>query len=643
LPTSAAGDSALADRGDNAQCTKYFVNFDINIVLGNGATKPYSLAPTYYQSAAGAPAGFSINDYQQRTFTFTNVVDLPSPLGLAPPPSAACKCGKLLDLVISLDRSGSIPVSSWLLEYAFVQNLTGAFNYGPNMANVGIVNWNSAQWTSLDITVGTTAPVVQSAVNNMVCCGNPPTTTLTSSCCCCGTPIGGGIWAGGNMLLSSNRPKATKVIIVLTDGCQNHIWDAVNQVAIDCGCVSEKACATNTNCTSDITKWYQWTTQQIQGVKVIAVGVGTSATICTDQLNLLAGGDPTNVYNPQSWQDLQNLVQTISATACTTNNTLCPSCCGICTCGVCYPAVKCFDQDQCNLGAVDTNSQCCTVTPVVCTPGPCQSATCLPASGCSISNITCKPPGDCYEWYCNATSVNCATRPLSPLPTSCQNIIIPQCVTDGDCGGRSKCQNDTCVNGTCFHTPVVCPPSDQCNTIVCKPASGCVTTTQICNDNNACTSDKCDPVVTGGCVYTNITCPDYQDPCLVTYCDTTYGCLNQTSIDILPICSNLTAGNCSQIKCANKTCFLQYYCATPGPTGTESNPANTIILASSITGAAIAGIVIAGAVLVIGLGGGAAVAIAGAGGAGGVVSVQSNPLYSGAGTSGTNPLAQGDN
>jgi hypothetical protein len=63
-------------------------------------------------------------------------------------------------------------------------------------------------------------------------------------------------------------------------------------------------------------------------------------------------------------------------------------------------------------------------------------------------------------------------------------------------------------------------------------------------------------------------------------------------------------------------------------------------LASSITGAAIAGIVIAGVVLVIGLGGGAAVAIAGAAGAGGVVAVQSNPLYSGAGTSGNNPLAQ---
>jgi len=321
---------------------------------------------------------------------------------------------------------------------------------------------------------------------------------------------------------------------------------------------------------------------------------------------------------------------------------LCPGCCGICTCGVCYPAVKCFDQDKCNLGVVDTNSQCCRTEPVVCNAGPCQSATCLPASGCSVANVTCKPPppGACYEWYCNATSVNCATRPLSPLPPTCQNIVIPQCVTDGDCGGRSKCQNDTCVNGTCVHKQVVCPPSDQCQTTVCKPTAGCVTTTKICNDNNLCTNDKCDPVFPGGCVYTNVTCPDYKDPCLKTYCDPLNGCLNKTDVKELPVCNNFTAGNCSQVKCANKTCFLQYYCLTPPPTSSESFPTNTVILASSITGAAIAGIVIAGAVLVIGLGGGAAVAIAGAAGAGGVVSVQSNPLYSGAGTSGTNPLAQ---
>jgi len=62
-------------------------------------------------------------------------------------------------------------------------------------------------------------------------------------------------------------------------------------------------------------------------------------------------------------------------------------------------------------------------------------------------------------------------------------------------------------------------------------------------------------------------------------------------------------------------------------------------LASSIGGAALAGIVIAAVVLVVGLGAGAGVAIAGAAGAGGVVAISSNPLYQGAGTSGTNPLA----
>jgi len=650
LQTTAATDPAIPSsiRSDKSDISKWFVNFDIKLLLGNGATKPYSLASTYYKDAAGKPAGFSINDYQQRTFTLTNVVEAATKtLGLTPPASSACKCGKLLDLVISLDRSGSIPVKSWNLEYAFVKNLTGAFDYGDNKANVGIVNWNAAQWTSLDLTVGTSTPVVNNAVNNMVCCGTPPTTNLGSSCCCCGTPIGGGVWAAGNMLLSSNRPKATKVAVVLTDGCQNHLWVPTQGsagVATPCSCGSESACANDTTCVGDIDKWYQWTSKNVQGVKIIAVGVGDSSTICINQLNRLAGGDPTNVYNPQSWDDLLTIVQTISATACTTNNTLCPSCCGICTCGVCYPAVKCFDQDKCNLGVLDTSSQCCRTEPVVCTPGPCQTATCLPASGCQVNAVTCKPPpqGACYEWYCNSTSINCATRPLSPLPISCQNIVIPECVTDGDCGGKSKCQNDICVNGTCKHTTVVCPASDQCQTTVCKPTAGCVTTTKPCNDNNLCTTDTCDGKVKGGCVYTNITCPNYKDPCLVTYCDPAFGCLNKTSTSELPVCSNITASNCSQVKCSNKTCFLQYYCLTPPPTSSENPPAvSTVVLASSITGAAIAGIVIAGVVLVVGLGGGAAVAIAGAAGAGGVVAVSSNPLYQGSGTSGTNPLAGG--
>jgi hypothetical protein len=642
LPTPVSANDPSVVRADIAQLTRWYVNFDIKTVYPNGASKPYTLASSMLLDAANKPAGVAINDYQQRTFTFTKV-DTTTAFKLAPPSAAACKCGKLLDLVISLDRSGSIPVRSWNLEYAFVKNLTNSFDYGANKANVGIVNWNAAQWTSLDLTVGTTTPVVNNAVNNMVCCGNPPTTSLNSACCCCGTPIGGGVWAAGNMLLTSNRPKATKVAVVLTDGCQNHLWDPVAFKATPCGCGSESQCKNDTTCTGDITKWYQWTTKNVQGVKVIAVGVGDSTTICTDQLTLLAGGDLSNVYNPQSWEDLLTIVQTISATACTTNNTLCPSCCGICTCGVCYPTKQCKDVDKCNLGVVDPLNQCCTNQPVVCTAGPCQYATCDPLVGCVNNTAVCRTTSstDCKEWYCDAASVNCAIRDKNPQPPSCLNVIPPECVTDPDCGASSKCQTNVCVNSTCVRTQVKCPADDNCQSSVCKPTIGCVTTVRPCNDNNACTTDKCDPTVKGGCVYTNITCPNYNDPCLTTYCDPVNGCLNNTDFTALPVCANLTAGNCSQIKCSNKTCYLQYYCVTPPPTSEEVPPVvSTVVLASSITGAAIAGIVIAAVCLVVGLGGGAAVAIAGAAGGGGVVAVASNPLYQGSGTSGTNPLAQ---
>jgi hypothetical protein len=624
-----SGDTTL-DRPD--PCTKYFANIDLYIAI-NGVNTPYYLANQFWVDSNNVPAGCTINDAQQRTFTFTSVTPVaPGSLSLLPP-ATGCKCGKLLDLVISLDRSGSISVPQWVEEYAFTTNLTNSFEYGPNQANVGICNWNAAQWTSLPLTSGNSLANVQAAVNSMTCCGTPPATS--GSCCCCGTPIGGGLWEAGTMMLTSTRTKATKVIILLTDGCQNHIWQPLsNPQAIDCGCPSEKLCATDTNCTSDITKWYNWCIQNIPGVKIIAIGVGTSATICTEQLLLTAGGDPTAVYNPQSWQDLQNLVLTISATACTTDTVLCPGCCGICTCGVCYPPVNCFNQDACNLGAIPQGSSCCGLVPVACTPPPCNTANCDPKKGCVYTPMTCKPPSDsCSEWYCDNTTIICLQRPVTPLPIQCQNVTVPQCNVDSDCTIHTKCITAACVGGKCINTPVICANSTQCSFTECNPGTGCSTTNKTCDDQDACTADSCDPLI--GCIFKNITCPDPTDPCLYSLCDKISGCI----VAQAP-CTNLTAGNCTVTAC-NETCYLKYTCYTPGPTGNEDNtPPTTVIITATLTGAAIAGIVCAGVLLAVGVGGGAVVAVGAGAGAGGMTAVYSNPVYSGTATAGNNPLNQ---
>jgi len=134
----------------------------------------------------------------------------------------------------------------------------------------------------------------------------------------------------------------------------------VGSRAISCGCASELACATNAACINDITKWYNWIGANVGQTRVIVVGVGDNTTICPSQLLLAAGGDPTNVYNPKSWNDLQTLVQTISATACTVTAQGCgTSCCGLCNCGVCIPVPACRSVGKCTIGTFDNSTQCC--------------------------------------------------------------------------------------------------------------------------------------------------------------------------------------------------------------------------------------------------------------------------------------------
>jgi len=505
---------------------------------------------------------------------------------------------------------------------------------------LGIVNWNANQWDTISLPAGYSKAAVDSAVANMKCCTPPPS---GSSCCCCGTPIGGGIWAGGNML-TLGRPKATKVLVLLTDGCQNHLWDpTANPPATSCGCTSEKACATNLVCTGDITKWATWVNTNVPGTKTIVVGVGDNTTICPDQLLTAAGGDPTAVYNPTSWSQLNAIVQTISATACTANAVACINCCGLCTCGVCIPAPRCKDTDKCNIGVFDNSTQCCRTDPVPCKPGPCQIASCNAVSGCVLTNITCiASKNNCSQWICNSTTVVCQQVPIQPPPAGCSNVIIPECVNSTDCDAGDPCLVYSCVNTTgnfkCSNKPKVCGVSDKCTTRACKPGFGCFSSTKTCTDANNCTTDSCVPTI--GCVFTPIPpCKKPTDTCKESICDKVQGCIevpfNCTKLGYVPNTVNCTVPAC------NKTCFNQYVCATAPPTSAETFPQQTIIISAALGTAAIVGIVIGAAVLVAGVGTAAGVAIAGAAGAGGVALVSANPIYAPSGASGTNALFKG--
>jgi len=121
------------------------------------------------------------------------------------------------------------------------------------------VDWNSNFWTTLAIGDGTSAAVVNKAVDAMGCCVTD-LSNVYASCCCCGTPIGGGLYFAGQMMLTSSRSSATKVIILVTDGCQNHIYDTTTNpptvVACVCAGTTEQSCQTDVPCIQDIQTHY---------------------------------------------------------------------------------------------------------------------------------------------------------------------------------------------------------------------------------------------------------------------------------------------------------------------------------------------------------------------------------------------------
>ncbi|MGI6016744.1 MAG: Ig-like domain-containing protein, partial [Methanothrix sp.] len=90
------------------------------------------------------------------------------------------------------------------------------------------------------------------------------------------------------------------------------------------------------------------------------------------------------------------------------------------------------------------------------------------------------------------------------------------------CDDENACTDDSCDPATgCVYTPIICDDENACTDDSCDPATGCVYTPIICDDENACTDDSCDPAT--GCVYTPIICDD-ENACTIDSCDPLTGC-----------------------------------------------------------------------------------------------------------------------
>jgi hypothetical protein len=167
----------------------------------------------------------------------------------------------------------------------------------------------------------------------------------------------------------------------------------------------------------------------------------------------------------------------------------------------------------------------------------------------------CSVPADCDDGlFCNGAE-GCVDEQCvagsDPCPAQYCDEALPGCVDcldDGHCDDGNACTVDTCVDGTCVHTPIVCDDGDACTADTCVDGD-CVNTAIVCDDGDACTADTC---VDGDCVNTAIVCDD-GDSCTIDSCDSATGCVNDPVV--CPPGEECVGGTCVPIVCdGDETC-----------------------------------------------------------------------------------------
>lgn len=211
----------------------------------------------------------------------------------------------------------------------------------------------------------------------------------------------------------------------------------------------------------------------------------------------------------------------------------------VCTAGKCVSGAKkvCNDNNKCTADSCDAKYAKCVFTPIVGCGGYCATA-----KDCTDDTNPCRFP------YCHSSVKKCywtseKNNTLCDDGTKC--TAISYC-SGGKCIGANKkvcddketCTIDSCDPKTadCVFSPKTggaCSDGTNCTVSDVCAQGKCVGTAKVCDDKNACTTDKCDPVK-GYCVYTKILgcggycgddshCKQDANPCTVSYCLLTYG------------------------------------------------------------------------------------------------------------------------
>ena len=194
-----------------------------------------------------------------------------------------------------------------------------------------------------------------------------------------------------------------------------------------------------------------------------------------------------------------------------------------CVQNVCHPKVgKCamvsaVDGKPCDDGGACTTADSCVGgsckgKPKTCDDGDaCTFDTCQPGTGlCQHKAIDCDDGNLCTEDQCGAGDGKCVGLPSA-----------------GKCDDGDICtEADLCKAGACkAGTPKTCDDNQPCTTDKCDPSSGCTHVLLMagaCDDGDACTvGENCSA---GGCKGGVAVQCDDDNPCTVDTCDKKSGC-----------------------------------------------------------------------------------------------------------------------
>jgi hypothetical protein len=581
-------------------------------------------------------------------------------------PPTGCKCLLPVDIAVSLDRSSSIDVKSTYFYNAFMTSFANSFYFNSsdpvNTAQLSITQWGGTFWplnsignlnfTSNYDNIKTAASVMGCTSRSEDCkfcyncdnkkreqgqgsCSDPKKPSTNSTGCTYGesTCTGCGIRGMADQFTRStyvNRPSATKLAIVITDGRSNTPSPG-NPTYKQGDCVYDsdqnRTRRQNIGCYRDITNAREYLLSKIPGVVTYAIGVGSEYSSTT--LDRISGSSGRS-FNVTTFEDLLANLQKFVLGFCPLPNPIseCGNCCGFCQCGVCVAPDVPIPSSFCDEYEYTLSTGNCYINRVrkvdpPCPPLNCKSASCNNATNtCSYVDNCATGGNPCFEYGCVRNSStgfyscqpslylcsNTTGSPTAPTTTTPPNNCSLDCGVFGECdvGGTfcnctdnytgtlcaippgidvcstdedcfvNYCIESECVVGegggkVCLSKPKDCEDGDLCTDNFCLDDVGCQITEKSCDDGLLCTEDSC-VASTGLCSHQVVNCSHLDDECHTSYCNdfsenVTLRCQKQ-----LVECNH--EGNCSIAECRDGegcvseqySCGVAYYGVVAGVT-----------------------------------------------------------------------------